>query len=32
MRKNIAVVFGGKSCENEISIITGVMMEISFSR
>lgn len=25
MRKNIAVVFGGKSCENEISIITGVM-------
>lgn len=25
MRKNVAVIFGGKSCENEISIITGVM-------
>lgn len=25
MRKNVAVLFGGKSCENEISIITGTM-------
>lgn len=24
-RKNIAVVFGGMSCENEISVITGVL-------
>ena len=25
MRKNVVVFFGGKSCENEISIITGAM-------
>lgn len=25
MRKNVAVIFGGRSCENEISIITGAM-------
>ncbi len=25
MQKNVAVFFGGKSCENEVSIITGTM-------
>ena len=25
MRKNVAVIFGGRSCENEISVITGTM-------
>ena len=25
MQKNVAVLFGGISCENEISVITGVM-------
>lgn len=25
MRKNVLVFFGGKSCENEISVITGIM-------
>ncbi len=25
MRKNVLVFFGGKSCENEISLITGIM-------
>ena len=25
MRKNVAVFFGGRSCENEISVITGTM-------
>ena len=25
MRKNVAVIFGGISCENEISVITGTM-------
>ena len=25
MKRNIAVIFGGKSCENEISVITGTM-------
>ena len=25
MSRNIAVIFGGKSCENEISVITGTM-------
>ncbi len=25
MRKNVAVIFGGKSCENEVSVITGTM-------
>lgn len=24
--RNVAVVFGGKSCENEISILTGVFV------
>ena len=26
MRKTVAVIFGGKSCENEISILTGVFV------
>lgn len=26
MAKNIAVVFGGKSCENEISVLTGIFV------
>lgn len=25
MKRNIAVIFGGRSCENEISVITGTM-------
>ena len=25
MQKNVAVIFGGRSCENEVSIITGTM-------
>lgn len=24
-KRNVAVVFGGRSCENEISVITGTM-------